>query len=67
MKIKDIRTKTTEELNAELREKKDALLNLRFQHAINQLDNPHKIVETKRDIAKIMTAIREKELAESKN
>ncbi len=67
MKIKDIRTKTTEELNAELREKKDALLNLRFQHAINQLDNPHKIVETKKDIAKIMTAIREKELAESKN
>jgi large subunit ribosomal protein L29 len=67
MKIKDIRTKTTEELNAELREKKDALLNLRFQHAINQLDNPHKIVETKKDIARIMTAIREKELAESKN
>ena len=67
MKIKDIRTKTTEELNVELREKKDALLTLRFQHAINQLDNPHKIVETKKDIAKIMTAIREKELAESKN
>lgn len=67
MKIKDIRTKTTEELNIELREKKDALLNLRFQHAINQLDNPHKIVETKKDIARIMTAIREKELAESKN
>ncbi len=67
MKIKDIRTKTTEELNVELREKKDALLNLRFQHAINQLDNPHKIVETKKDIARIMTAIREKELAESKN
>ena len=67
MKIKDIRTKTTEELNVELAEKKKALLNLRFQHAINQLDNPHKIVETKKDIARIMTAIREKELAESKN
>ena len=65
MKINDIRTKTTEELNAELREKKDALLHLRFQHAINQLDNPQKIVETKKDIARIMTAIREKELAES--
>ena len=67
MNIKDIRTKTTEELNAVLSEKKEALLNLRFQHAINQLDNPHKIVEVKKDIAKIMTAIREKEIAESKN
>ena len=67
MKIKDIRTKTTEELTKELAEKKNALMNLRFQHAINQLDNPLKIVETKKDIAKIMTAIREKELAESKN
>ena len=65
MKINDIREKTTEELNAELRAKKDALLHLRFQHAINQLDNPRKIVETKKDIARIMTAIREKELAES--
>ena len=64
MNIKDIRTKTTEELKATLSEKKEALLNLRFQHAINQLDNPHKIVETKKDIAKIMTAIREKEIAE---
>ncbi len=66
MKINDIRKKTTEELNAELREKKDALLHLRFQHAINQLDNPQKIVETKKDIARILTAITEKELAESK-
>ena len=66
MKITEIREKTTEELNVELREKKDALLHLRFQHAINQLDNPQKIVETKKDIARIMTAIREKELAESK-
>ena len=66
MKINDIRERTTEELNAELRAKKDALLHLRFQHAINQLDNPQKIVETKKDIARIMTAIREKELAESK-
>ena len=66
MKINDIREKTTEELNAELRAKKDALLHLRFQHAINQLDNPQKIVETKKDIARILTAIREKELAESK-
>ena len=67
MNVKDLRTKTTEELNATLIEKKEALLNLRFQHAINQLDNPHKIVEAKKDIAKIMTVIREKEIAEGKN
>ena len=67
MNVKDLRTKTTEELNATLIETKEALLNLRFQHAINQLDNPHKIVETKKDIAKLMTVIREKEIAEGKN
>ena len=66
MKITEIREKTTEELNVELRSKKDALLHLRFPHAINQLDNPQKIVETKKDIARILTAIREKELAEGK-
>ena len=67
MNVKDLRKNTAEELNATLIEKKEALLNLRFQHAINQLDNPHKIVEVKKDIAKIMTVIREKEIAEGKN
>ena len=66
MKITEIREKTTEELNAELREKKDALLHLRFQHAINQLDNPLRIREVKRDIARTLTVIRAKEL-EAKN
>ena len=60
MNIKDIRTKTTEELKTELGEKKAALLNLRFQHAINQLDNPHKITDVKHDIARVMTVLREK-------
>ena len=60
MKITEIREKTTEELNAELREKKDALLHLRFQHAINQLENPHKMTEVKRDIARVMTVLNEK-------
>ena len=59
MKINEIREKTTEELNAELRAKKDALLHLRFQHAINQLDNPHKMTEVKRDIARVMTVLQE--------
>ncbi|MBQ9544439.1 MAG: 50S ribosomal protein L29 [Clostridia bacterium] len=63
MKIKDIREKTAEELNDQLRELKNELFRLRFQHAINQLDNPHKIVETRRSIAQVMTVIREKEIA----
>ena len=67
MKAIEMKKMTDAELEAKLKELKGELFNLRFQHAINQLDNPHKIVETKRDIAKIMTAIREKELAEGKN
>ncbi len=63
MKIKDIREKTAEELNAQLRELKNELFRLRFQHAINQLDNPHKIVETRKSIAKVLTVLREKELS----
>ncbi len=66
MKINEIREKTAEELNVQLRELKNELFRLRFQHAINQLDNPHKIVETRRSIAQVMTVIREKELDASK-
>ena len=51
---------TSAELDAKLKELKTELFNLRFQHAINQLDNPHKITETKRDIARVMTVLREK-------
>ena len=63
MKLNEIREKTIEELNAELVSKKEELFHLRFQHAINQLDNPQKIVETRKTIARLMTVIREKELA----
>lgn len=63
MKLDEIREKTVEELQKELVSKKEELFNLRFQHAINQLDNPQKIVETRKTIARLMTVIREKELA----
>ena len=59
MKTVDMRQMTAEELNAKLKELKSELFNLRFQHAINQLDNPHKIVDVKRDIARVMTILRE--------
>lgn len=60
MKAVDIRQMTVEELNAKLKELKSELFNLRFQHAVNQLDNPHKIADVKKDIARVMTILREK-------
>ena len=60
MKAKEMKSMTVEELNAKLKELKTELFNLRFQHAINQLDNPHKINEVKQDIARVMTVLREK-------
>ena len=62
MKIKEIRELSLEELNGKLTDLKSELFNLRFQHATNQLDNPMKIVETKKSIAKDMTVIKEKEM-----
>ena len=64
MKITEIREKTSAELATLLKEKKAELFNHRFQHAINQLDNPQKIVETKKTIAQILTVMTEKEQAE---
>ena len=60
MKAAELKTMTSAELDAKLKELKAEVFNLRFQHAINQLDNPHKITETKRDIARVMTVLREK-------
>ena len=60
MKASEIRSMTSEELEKKLKELKNELFNLRFQHAINQLDNPHKIGEVKKDIARVMTILQEK-------
>ena len=60
MKIKEIREMTPDELNAKLKELKSELFNHRFQHAINQLDHPHKIADVKKDIARVMTILHEK-------
>jgi large subunit ribosomal protein L29 len=57
---KEIRQMTVEELNAKLKELKSELFNLRFQHAVNQLENPHKIADVKKDIARVMTILHEK-------
>jgi len=60
VKVKELREMTGEQLNAKLADLKKELFNLRFQHAINQLDNPHKIADVKHDIARVMTVLREK-------
>ena len=60
MKVKELREMSAEQLNAKLADLKKELFNLRFQLAINQLDNPHKITDVKHDIARVMTVLREK-------
>ncbi|MBQ7319614.1 MAG: 50S ribosomal protein L29 [Clostridia bacterium] len=60
MKANEIRELTAEQLSEKLKELKTELFNLRFQHAINQLENPHRIVEVKRDIARVMTVLQQK-------
>lgn len=60
MKAKELTQLSTEQLGEKLKELKHELFNLRFQHAINQLENPHKIADTKKDIARVMTIIAEK-------
>ena len=61
MKASEIRKMSAAELNEKLVSLKKDLFFLRMQHATNQLDNPLKIAETKRDIARVKTVIREKE------
>ena len=60
MKASELKDMTSAELSSKLKELKSELLNLRFQNAINQLDNPHKIEQTKKDIARVMTVLRQK-------
>ena len=58
---------TVEELQEKLKALKEELFNLRFQLAINQLDNPMRIKAVKKDIARVLTVIREQQLENSKN
>ncbi len=62
MKAKELRDKTTAELEAQLTSLKKDLFFLRMQHATNQLDNPLKIQTVKKDIARVKTILREREL-----
>ena len=65
MKAKEIRELSVEELEVKLTDLKKDLFNLRLQNATNQLDNPTRISEVKRDIARVNTILREHQLAET--
>ena len=64
MRASELRESSIDELQAKLKDLKEELFNLRFQLAINQLDNPTRIKAVKKDIARVSTVIREIELAE---
>ena len=67
MKASEIREMSADELNAKLIDLKAELFNLRFQHAVNQLENPMRIKAVKKDIARVNTLLRDRELKDSAN
>jgi len=65
MKAKEIRELSNDDLKAKLAEGRSELFNLRFQMATSQLDNTSRIRLVKRDIARVLTEIRQRELAQA--
>ena len=65
MNVTSLREMSSDELRAKLKECKQELFNLRFQNAINQLENPMRIGDVKKTIARINTIIHERELEDS--
>ncbi|MBR1676852.1 MAG: 50S ribosomal protein L29 [Clostridia bacterium] len=65
MKAKDIHGMTNDELAAKLADLKEELFNLHFRHATGQLENPNVIATTRKDIARIKTEIRAREIKAS--
>ena len=65
MKASKIRELTDEELNKKVSDYKEELFNLRFQLATGQLDNPMRIREVRKNIARCKTVIRQRELAQN--
>ena len=63
MKASELKELTVDELQTKLTELKEELFNLRFQLAVNQLENSNRIGAVKKDIARVSTVIRQRELA----
>ncbi|MFP4346822.1 MAG: 50S ribosomal protein L29 [Thermodesulfobacteriota bacterium] len=66
MKASEIRDMSIEEMRQNVLDLNQELFNLRFQHGAGQLENPQKLKQTKRDIARIRTIIRENELTQNR-
>ena len=66
MKAGEIRELSKEEIKRKSVDLKEELFNLRFQHEVGQLENPQKMKQAKRDIARVKTVIRESELKEKR-
>jgi len=64
MKVSEIRELHADDRQRKLGELKQELFNLRFQHEVGQLENPQKMKQTKRDIARVETIIRQEALKE---
>jgi len=65
MKVNELRELSTPELEEKLASSKQELFNLRFQKAVNQLENPKRINDVKKTIARILTIVHERELEDS--
>ncbi len=65
MKASELRELSVEELQVKLKDLKQELFNLRFQLAVNQLENPMRISAVKKDIARVSTILRQRELSGS--
>ncbi|MDI9469481.1 MAG: 50S ribosomal protein L29 [Bacillota bacterium] len=66
MKAKQYRERSNEELQSEIRQLKEQLFRLRFQHATKQLENTSELRNVRRDLARVNTILRERELAKSR-
>jgi large subunit ribosomal protein L29 len=66
MKARELADLDADELAAKLDEAKDELFKLRFQNVTGQLDNPHRLREVRKDIARVLTVMRQRELAQER-
>ena len=66
MKVNEIRNLSTEEIEAKIKESKEELFNLRFQQATGSLEKPSRINELRKQVARMKTVLRERELADKK-
>ncbi len=65
MKVSELKDLSLQELNVRLKDLQDEQFNLSFQHATGQLENPMRLPQTRKDIARVLTVIRQKELAQA--